>query len=164
MEARLHRVEVELAAARDDDLAVEGRMRRQRLAELPQLGEVAEERPAVARPERELAAVVLEHAAEAVPLRLVTPIALARQLGDELRLHRRERDVGAWRVGHGRASLSSAWRDSTVSGKSTACPVRCRRLSACESASAADGARRSASFARACSSWFTGTCFSYGAC
>jgi hypothetical protein len=28
-----------------------------------------------------------------------------RQLGDELGLHGRERDVRAWRVGHGRASL-----------------------------------------------------------
>ena len=42
-----------------------------------QLREVAQERTAVARPEPQLAAGVLEHAAEAVPLRLVRP-ALAR--------------------------------------------------------------------------------------
>src|SRR6185437_8003223 len=85
-------------------------MRRQRRAELTQLGEVAQERPPVAGPECELAAVVLEDAAEAVPLRLVAPLALPRQLGDELRLHRWERDVGAWRVRHGRASLAAVRR------------------------------------------------------
>ncbi len=53
-------------------------MGRQQLAERAQLREVAEQRPAVARPERELAAVVLEHAAKAVPLRLVAP---ARRAG-----------------------------------------------------------------------------------
>ena len=102
MEAHLHRVEVERAVARDHDLAVERRVRRHQLAERPQLGEVAQQRPAVARPERELAAVVLEHAAEAVPLRLVPPAAAGRKLRDELRLHRRERDVRPGRVSHPR--------------------------------------------------------------
>src|SRR6185369_11916290 len=59
------------------------------------LGEVAEQRPFLAGPERELAAVVLEHAAEAVPLRLVLPAVAGRQLGDELGLHGREGDVWA---------------------------------------------------------------------
>ena len=58
-----------------------------------QLGEVAQQRPLVAAPERELAAVVLEHAAEAVPLRLVLPAVAVGQLADELGLHRREGDV-----------------------------------------------------------------------
>ena len=100
VEAHLHRVEVERAAAGDHDLAVERGVRRHQLAERPQLGEVAEQRPAVARPQRELAAVVLEHAAEAVPLRLVPPAAAGRKLGDELGLHRREGDVRAGRVSH----------------------------------------------------------------
>ena len=59
--------------AADHDLAVERGVGRQQIAERAQLGEVAQQRPAVAAPERELAAVVLEHAAEAVPLRLVLP-------------------------------------------------------------------------------------------
>ena len=71
MQPHLHRVEVELALARDHDLAVERRVGRQQLADRAQLGEVPQQRPAVARPQRDLAAVVLEHAAEAVPLRLV---------------------------------------------------------------------------------------------
>ena len=39
------------------------------------------------------AKVVLEQAAEAVPLRLVAPAALGRKLRHELGLHRREGDV-----------------------------------------------------------------------
>ena len=100
MQPHLHRVEVELAVAGDDDLAVERGAGRQQLAERAQLGEVAEERPPVARPQRQLAAVVLQHAAEAVPFRLVPPAALLRQVGDELGLHRRERNAGSGRVGH----------------------------------------------------------------
>ena len=91
----LHRVEVEHAVARDHDLPVERGVGREQLAERPQLREVAEERPAVAGPERELAAVVLEHAAEAVPLRLVLPAFAGGELAHQLGFHRRERDVGA---------------------------------------------------------------------
>ena len=97
VQPHLHRVEVEHAVARDHDLAVERGVGREQLAERPQLGEVAQQRPLVARPERELAAVVLEHAAEAVPLRLVLPALAGGQLADELGLHRREGDV---RAGH----------------------------------------------------------------
>ena len=64
-------------------------------AERTQLGEVAQQWPAVPAPERELAAGVLEHAAEAVPLRLVLPAVGLRQLGHELCLHRRERDFAS---------------------------------------------------------------------
>ena len=92
MEPHLHRVEVDRALADDHDLAVERRARRQQLAERPQLGEVAQQRPLVARPERELLADVLEHAAEAVPLRLVLPPFALGQLAHELGLHRRKRD------------------------------------------------------------------------
>ena len=74
METHLHRVEVEDAVALDDDLAVERRERRQELVERPQLREVAQERPRVARPEAQLAGSVLEQPAEAVPLRLVLPL------------------------------------------------------------------------------------------
>ena len=95
MEPRLHRVEVERAVARDHDLAVERRVRRQQVAERAQLREVAQQRPLVARPERELAAGVLEHAAEPVPLRLVLPAVALGQLAHELGLHRRERDARA---------------------------------------------------------------------
>ena len=96
VEAHLHRVEVEHAVARDHDLAVERGVGRQQLAQRAELGEVAQQRPLLARPERELAAVVLEHAAEAVPLRLVLPAVAGRELRDELGLHRREGDVWAW--------------------------------------------------------------------
>ena len=101
MQAHLHRVEVELAFARDHDLAVERRVRRQQLAELPQLREVAEQRPTVARPERELAAVVLEHAAEAVPLRLVAPAAAVRAA----RRRAPPPSAGTARAGRARRSL-----------------------------------------------------------
>ena len=66
---------------------------RQRNAELAQLGEVAQQRAAVAAPERELTAIVLEHAAKAVPLGLVLPAVAARKLLHELCLHGREGDV-----------------------------------------------------------------------
>ncbi len=55
-----------------------------------ELREVAQQRPRVAAPEPQAAAEVLEHAAEPVPLRLVLPAVTARQLVDELGLHRRE--------------------------------------------------------------------------
>ena len=93
MQPRLHQLEVEDAVPRDHDLAVQGGVWRKQVAERPQLREVAEQRALLPRPERELAAVVLEHAAEPVPLRLVLPAVAFRQLGDELRLHRREGDV-----------------------------------------------------------------------
>ena len=92
VEPRLHRVEVEDAVALDHDLAVERRERRQQLLERPQLGEVAEQRTRVPRPEPQLAGAVLEQAAEAVPLRLVLPLVALGQLAHELGLHRRERD------------------------------------------------------------------------
>ena len=78
MEPHLHRVEVEDAVALDDDLAVESGEWRKQLLERAQLGEVAQERPRVARPEAKLAGSVLEEAAEAVPLRLVLPLAARR--------------------------------------------------------------------------------------
>src|SRR5207237_5410577 len=95
VQSHLHGVEVEVPLALDDDLAVERRVRRQGLAERPELREVAEQRTLVAAPERELAAVVLEHAAEAVPLRLVLPAVARRELLHELGLHRREGNVWA---------------------------------------------------------------------
>src|ERR671937_114061 len=55
MPPQLHRVEVQHAVALDHDLAVERRVRRQELAELSQLREVAEQRPGVAAPDGELA-------------------------------------------------------------------------------------------------------------
>ncbi len=73
-------------------------MRRKPLADRPQLREVTEQRAAVAAPEGERAAVVLEDPAEAVPLGLVPPPVARWELVDELRLHRRERDVGTRRV------------------------------------------------------------------
>ena len=76
MEPHLHRVEVQHAVARDHDLAVQGGVGRQELTEGSQLGEVAEQRPAVPRPEGDLAAVVLEDAPETVPFRLELPVPL----------------------------------------------------------------------------------------
>src|SRR3954451_9295087 len=107
VEAHLHRVEVELALPGDDDLPVEGRVRRQQFADLPKLREVAKQRAAVPRPQGQLAAVVLQDPPEPVPLRLVAPTALLRHVGDELGLHGREGNVRSWRIGHGRASLST---------------------------------------------------------
>ena len=93
MEPRLHRVEVERTVSRDHDLAVQRRVRRQQVAERPQLREIAQERPFLPRPERQLAAGVLEHSPKAVPFRLVLPAVALGQLPDELRLHRREGNV-----------------------------------------------------------------------
>ena len=94
VEPRLHRVEVEDAVADDHDLAVEARAGREQLAERHELGEVAEERPRVPRPEAKLAGGVLEEAAEAVPLRLVLPLVAVRELTHELGFHRGERNCG----------------------------------------------------------------------
>src|SRR5581483_4412729 len=71
MQSHLQQVELEPALVLDHDLAVERRVRRKPLADLPELREVAEQRPSVSAPERELAAVVLQHAAKPVPFRLV---------------------------------------------------------------------------------------------
>src|SRR5262249_12125048 len=92
MEARLHRVEVDRTVARDHDLAVECGPRRKQLAERAELGEVAQQRTLVPRPQRELAARILEHPAEAVPFRLVLPALAVGELADELGLHRGEGD------------------------------------------------------------------------
>ena len=92
VEPHLHGVEVQRSVPRDHDLAVERRPRRQQIAERAQLGEVAKQRPFASRPQSELGAGVLEDAAEAVPLRLVLPALADRQLANELRLHRRERN------------------------------------------------------------------------
>src|SRR5258708_3507484 len=113
MEPHLHGVEVERALALDHDLAVERGVRRKQVADRAKLREVAKERPAIAAPERDVAAVVLEHAAEAIPLRLVAPAVAGRQLVDELRLHRRERHVQAGCVhptSLGRTSGLWSWR------------------------------------------------------
>src|SRR5581483_1912465 len=65
VQAHLHRVEVERPVPSDHDLAVERGVWRHQLADRSQFGEVTEERPAVTRPERDLAAVVLEDASKA---------------------------------------------------------------------------------------------------
>ena len=106
VEAHLELVELEPAVARDDDLAVQRRLRRQELADLLELGEVAQQRPPVPAPQAQAAAEVLEHAAEAVPLRLVLPVA-GWQLSDELRFHRRERECFGR---HGRNATGTAAR------------------------------------------------------
>ena len=93
MKPHLHRVEVQHAVAGDHDLAVEGGVGRQQVAQGTELGEVAEQRPAVARPEGELAAVVLQHPPEAVPFRLELPFARVRKLLHELSFHGRKGHV-----------------------------------------------------------------------
>src|SRR4029078_4401074 len=55
VEAHLHRVEVERSVPRDDDLAVDGRVRLQLLPERLQLGEIAEKGAAITAPEKQLA-------------------------------------------------------------------------------------------------------------
>src|SRR5207245_10828799 len=94
-QAQVQPVELERAVGLEDDLAVQCRVRWQEIAELSQLGKISKQRPLVPTPERELSAVVLEHAAKAVPLRLVLPALALGKLFHELRFHRRERDVGA---------------------------------------------------------------------
>jgi hypothetical protein len=101
VQAHLHRVEVEHAVALDHDLAVERGVGREELAERAQLGEVAEKRPTVPAPEGKLAAVVLEHTAETVPLRLVLPAVGGGQVSDELRLHGREGHVWSGHAAEG---------------------------------------------------------------
>src|SRR5512132_2597899 len=95
MEPHLHEIELETSLLLDDDLAVERGVGWQTLAERAELGEVAEERTAVAAPETKRATVVLEHTAEAVPLRLVPDVRPGRERLDEERLLRWERDVRA---------------------------------------------------------------------
>ena len=120
MQPRLHRVEVQDAVPCDHDLAVDRGARRQEIAEGRQLGEVAQERPRVPRPEPKVAGRVLEQPAEAVPLRLVLPLVALGELADELGLHRRERDD---RVEVGRpldrlaAAAASAGHAGTLSAK-----------------------------------------------
>src|SRR2546423_12936689 len=87
MQAHLHRVELEPAVELDDDLAIERRVRRHEIAQLSKLREIAKQWPLVAAPERELAAVVLEHSAKAVPLRLVLPPLAHGKCLHELLLH-----------------------------------------------------------------------------
>src|SRR5260370_6145201 len=94
MEPELHRVEVENAVTRDHDLAVQSGVGRQEVTKGSQLGEIAEQRPAVSRPEGDLATVVLEDTPEAVPFRLELPAGGVRKLFDELSLHARE--VHVW--------------------------------------------------------------------
>ena len=106
VEAHLELVELEPAVARDDDLAVEGGLRRQELADRFELWEVAQERPPVPAPQAQATAEVLEHPAEAVPLRLVLPVA-GWQLSDELGFHRRERECFGR---HGRNATGTAAR------------------------------------------------------
>src|SRR5512140_430904 len=70
-------------------------MRRHPVPERTQLREIPQQRSSVPAPEAELAAVVLEHAAEPVPLRLVPPGRALGDLLDEQRLLWRERNVRA---------------------------------------------------------------------
>src|SRR5205814_8480873 len=91
--------ELEPAVELDDDLAVQRRVGWQEIAELSQLRKISKQRPLVSTPERELSAVVLEHAAKAVPFRLVLPALALGELFHELRFHRRGR--------HGRARPQS---------------------------------------------------------
>ena len=123
VEPHLHRVEVETAVALDHDLAVERGVGREEVAERAQLGEVAEQRPLVPAPERELAAVVLEHAAEAVPLRLVLPAVALGQLADELCLHRRERHVLSRHVREASRLGLRAMRRVAVTGLGAVTPL-----------------------------------------
>src|SRR2546428_3257358 len=97
MKPQLHESEREAPGQRNDDLAVERGVGRELLAERAQLGEVAQQRTAVAAPKTELASVVLEHPAEAIPLRLVPPVRSDGDVVDEQRLLRRGRDGRARR-------------------------------------------------------------------
>ena len=93
MQAHLQGVEGQRVAVRDRELAVDheavGRKRAQYRRDL---GEVARQRLAGFRPEIDLVAGPEGEAAEAVPFRLELPAGLARQIVDELRLHRRRAD------------------------------------------------------------------------
>ena len=93
VQAHLQGVEGQRVAVRDRELAVEheavGRKRAQHRRDL---GEVARQRLAGFRPEIDLVAGPEGEAAEAVPFRLELPAGLARQIVDELRLHRRRAD------------------------------------------------------------------------
>jgi len=95
VQAHLHGVEVEHTVACDHDLAVQGGVGRQEVTERSQLREVAKQGPAVARPERKLVAVVLQHAPETVPFRLELPAVRLWKLLDELCFHRRKGHVGS---------------------------------------------------------------------
>ena len=157
MEPQLQLVELEPPLARDDDLAVERRVRRQERADLLELGEVAQQRPPVARPEPQPAAEVLEHAAEAVPLRLVLPVA-GRQLLDELGLHRREGKVSR----RHRGTTLSPWPSSTEPGTCGGPAACCRRSSECASTSTGRTARPGSARCRARRSTSSASAFATG--
>src|SRR5580704_14946784 len=92
MNAHLQGLEVERAAPRHDDLAVEHRARRQLLPEgLDELGEITVERLLVAALEEDLVAVPEDEHAEAVPLGLEDPPVARRELARALGEHREER-------------------------------------------------------------------------
>ena len=102
-----------------------------------QLREVAQQRPPVARPERELAAVVLEHAAEAVPLRLVLPASPAGSSRTS------SASIGGkGTFGPGTSARLLRWASSTASGRCGASAVRCRRCTASTSGSTVRAGRR----------------------
>jgi hypothetical protein len=100
VESHLQGVELEPPVAVDHDLAVERRVGRHQITEPAELGEVAQKGPSVPAPEGELTAVVLEHAAESVPFRLVLEPVVARHLANQFGLHGWERNV---RPGHQRS-------------------------------------------------------------
>src|SRR5215472_16185403 len=91
MDALEQIVERELSLDGDDQLAVQDEARRLNGPEvIHHLREVARQRLAGLRLQQDLVAVAEGDAAEAVPFRLVEPLASHRQLGHEFGFHRRE--------------------------------------------------------------------------
>src|SRR5439155_13286485 len=118
VQPELQRVEGELPVLLDDDLSVQGRLRRQARADLLELREVAQQRPRVTAPKPQAPAEVLEHAAKTVPLWLVLPAVAAGQLVHELGLHRREGEILRRHSGNKLAvgELDGVWNVKRVGG------------------------------------------------
>src|SRR5450432_3680108 len=94
MDAKLQRVEVEAVIGGDDHLAVDDATVGQSVPEwIQQFGEVALERECVSAGHMHLLTVAEDDRPESVPLRLVEPAAIARDLRSGAGEHRLE-----WRV------------------------------------------------------------------
>jgi hypothetical protein len=104
MQASEQRREVEAAACRHHDLAVEHRVGRRQVEQgLDQLREVARERPVVATAQIHTARRPERQAAKAIPLRLVRE-AVDRQLAGEPSEHRRHGRLNDHRTRAGRSA------------------------------------------------------------
>ena len=112
VQAKLQRLEVERAASRDDDLAVEDALCGQRLEKRRRdFGKVALEGLVIPALDRDRIPVAKDHGAKAVPLRLENPVVPVRQRIDALGQHGEHRRRNDEHVGE---PTTGAWPDALV--------------------------------------------------